>query len=121
MANNPETTITSGPWGRVLAAKDHAGREQASEFLAGLTPSDFQKVKHLCQILADTGRIGNREKFRKESGKVWALKSHQIRIGAFQIGRTWYLTHGFVKKSDLWPKQELHRAEAIAQRYGGTG
>jgi hypothetical protein len=50
---------------------------------------------------------------KKERDSIWAFKSCQIRIGCFQDGNEWVLTHGFVKKCNNWPKSELERADRI--------
>ena len=67
----------------------------------------------LFERMADHGRINNREQFKKVAGYIFEFKRHQIRIGCFQVGRTWFLTHGFIKKADEWPASELQKANDI--------
>jgi len=74
---------------------------------------DMRKIKELCKRLAQNGMIPNRENFVRERNEIWGLKSHQVRVGAFQLGRIWFLTHGFIKKCDRWPEEELNRADEI--------
>lgn len=67
--------------------------------------------------MAQTGKINNREKFKKVEGDIFEFKKFQIRIGCFQVTRTWFLTHGFTKKQDHWPKSELKRANDIREEH----
>ena len=78
-----------------------------------VSTSDHAYLRHLFLMLGETGRINNQRKFRKERGPIWAFKVRQLRIGAFQVGRVWFLTHGFSKKQDRWRREELERAETI--------
>lgn len=89
------------------------GSMPAREFIEELEAAEQRKLAVLFQRLADTGRISNREQFRKVTGKIWEFKRYQVRVGCFQAGTRWLLTHGFHKKADHWPKGELERAERI--------
>jgi hypothetical protein len=97
-------------------ATDANEHQLARSFLADELTSEQQiKMVALFQWLADFGKIVNREKFKKLSGtdNIYEFKHNQIRIGCFQSGRYWYLTHGFIKKKDDWPPTEVARAERI--------
>lgn len=85
----------------------------AKEFIEGLDESSQRKLGTLFQRLADTGKIFNREQFKLVDEQIFEFKRHQVRVGCFQIGTRWLLTHGFVKKQDRWPKAELVRAHRI--------
>jgi len=86
----------------------------AREFIEDeLNDSERRKLAVLFQRMADTGQINNKEQFRKEAGEIFAFKRHQIRIGCFQAGGCWFLTHGFRKKANAWPPAQLQRAERI--------
>ncbi len=89
------------------------GSSPAKEFLASLTGSEAAKLAILFKRMALIGTVGNEQHFRKEGKKIWAFKRDQMRVGCFQEGTTWFLTHGFKKKKDKWPKSELERAERI--------
>lgn len=89
------------------------GSVEARDFIDGLKPMDQQKLRALFDRLAAKGQIHNREQFKKVEDKIFEFKSFQIRIGCFQEGRTWYLTHGFIKKKDNWRTQDLERANLI--------
>jgi hypothetical protein len=107
----------------VAYAKDSQGRMPAKDFLAETTGSDaptrLEKagLYHLFRLMANTGRIGNKEQFRKERGEIFGFKRYQVRIAAFQVGSVWYLTHGFRKKKDKWPETELDRADRIRSEH----
>ncbi|MGA2033657.1 MAG: type II toxin-antitoxin system RelE/ParE family toxin [Thermoguttaceae bacterium] len=103
----------AGAWGTVEYAVRSNGKRLAEEFIDGLPGSDQTKLAALFRRMADSGIIRNREKFRKVAGDIYEFKSHQIRIGCFLIRRTWFLTHGFIKKKDKWEKSELERANAV--------
>ena len=110
----------------VAYASDRAGRRWALDFLQHeVGEAEGLQLRHLFTQLADIGRIPSPRKFRKERGDIWAFKTASgARIAAFQSGRVWYLTHGFIKKQDRWPSNELERAERIRweqlQRNRGT-
>jgi phage-related protein len=78
---------------------------------------DKAKLGALFQRMADSGRIHNVQKFKKVEGMVFEFKSFQIRIGCFQERREWFLTHGFMKKQDKWPRRELERAQTIRDEH----
>jgi phage-related protein len=59
------------------------------------------------------GLFATIRQFKKLDGDIFEFKRHQIRIGCFQVSRRWFLTHGFRKKQDKWPKVELDRAKQI--------
>jgi len=96
-------------------AVDGSGRRPAEDFLNSEEAplKDRATILRICELLAAEGRICNREKFKKIAGEIWELKSFQVRVAAFQCGRTWFLTHGFVKKSDKWLPAQVRRAERI--------
>lgn len=109
--------VERGTWGTVEYVVLRNGQCPAQEFVNGLEMSEKAKLARLFNKMAMFGRIGNFEKFKKESGEIFGFKSFQIRIGCFQMGRMWLLTHGFRKKRDKWPKSELDRADEIRHDY----
>ncbi len=108
-----------GPKRDVIYARAANGDLTALDFLNSIASSgsshepDMRKIKELCKRLADHGGIPNRERFVRERGEIWGLKSFQVRVGAFHVGRIWFLTHGFIKKCKKWPEAELDRADEI--------
>jgi hypothetical protein len=103
----------------IAYARASNGEMRAREFLDSImSPGsshepDMRKIEDLCERLALHGKIPNKERFVRERGEIWGLKSFQVRVGAFQHGRIWFLTHGFIKKCRKWPKSELDRADEI--------
>lgn len=115
-----DDVLARGTWGEVRFAPDRGGKLQAKEFLESVTDQEYRSVVALISRLANVGAIRNIEQFRKEEGNIFAIKRHQIRIGCFQSGKVWYLTHGFIKKQNKWPKAELTRASDICAHYLDT-
>ena len=98
----------------IAFARDAKGRRPAWEFLGGLQRKDRERLGILFELIAATGRVSDRRQFRKKRDAIWAFKATSgARVAAFQHGRVWYLTHGFTKQRDRWPRAELERAERI--------
>ncbi len=93
------------------------GSMPAKEFVEGLDESDQRKLVTLFRRLADTGKIFNREQFKLVDGNIFEFKRFQVRVGCFQVGSRWLLTHGFIKKQDRWPEAELERANRIRNEH----
>lgn len=87
----------------------------AKEFIEGLDEGDQRKLDVLFRKMAETGKLFNKEQFKLVKEKIYEFKRHQIRIGCFQVETSWVLTHGFKKKTDRWPQNELKRAERIRE------
>jgi hypothetical protein len=109
--------VRSGTWGSIRYAVRDNGKALAKEFIDTLDDSQKRKLAVLFQRMADIGTIRNREQFRKVSGAIFEFKRHQLRIGCFQVERTWFLTHGFSKKTDDWLPSELQRANDIRSEH----
>lgn len=112
-----------GPARTIAYAIDANGRMPARDFLESAHGKDapskqeLAALRHAFKVMANQGVIRNHEQFRKERGDIFGFKNYQARIAAFQVGTTWYLTHGFKKKRDKWPETELVRAERIRSEY----
>ena len=91
------------------------GAIPAKDFIESLGESELRQLDTLFHRMADTGKIHNRQQFKQVDGKVYGFKRYQTRVGCFQVGDRWRLTHGFIKKSDKWPKREIERAIRIMQ------
>ena len=75
---------------------------------------------HLFRVLGDTGRISSEEQFKKLQDDFFEFKAFQLRLPCyFAPGRRVVITHGFIKKKNVIPKQELLRAKSIKQQYEG--
>ena len=93
------------------------GSMPSKEFLESLAKADRTKLRVNFEKLGNMGKITNRERFKHIEGKIFGFKAHQVRIGCFRDGMTWFLTHGFIKKEDDWRPQEVRLAETIRQEY----
>lgn len=110
-----EDIIINGTMRTIAYARDASGRAHAQDFLDGECPEkDRKRIRHWFVLIAEHGEAhASREAFRHERGPIHAFKSFQARVGAFRIGNTWFITHGFIKKRDEWPPAELKRAIRI--------
>ena len=110
--------VASGEWGVVEWAVDTSGRVPAREFFLTLKPTDRAKIQALFNRLAEQGRIGTKERFKKlETRKGWALwefKSFQLRfIGGFSTAKAFVVAEGVRKKQDRHRARDLDRAVRI--------
>lgn len=92
----------------------------ARDFIAQkLSKSTQLNLKHIFDHIAEfTERELTHEMFCQERKEIHAFRRKQqgrlIRIPCFQLGRTWYLTHGFVKPpKSKWDEQEFTLATEI--------
>jgi len=120
MAGLPEEQVVYRGTKKTIAyAMDERGRMPAREFLEsndakkGPTQREAAGLYQAFRLMGDHGRIRNNTQFKKEAGDIFGFKKYQARVAAFAVGNVWYLTHGFKKKTDNWPKSELKRAERI--------
>jgi len=70
----------------------------------------------LFRIAGDLGKFYNQEKFGDLGGGLYEFKSFQIRMPfayAKNERRLIVITHGFLKKKDKTPKEEIERAWRI--------
>ncbi|MEK7406126.1 MAG: type II toxin-antitoxin system RelE/ParE family toxin [Acidobacteriota bacterium] len=96
-------------------ARRRNGQSPGADFYDALPVGDKAKLDNLFRLLADHGRIANQEKFSRLDRGLFEFKSFQIRMPcAFARTRGLVLiTHGFYKKKDKTPKQEIDRAWEI--------
>ena len=74
------------------------------------------KLMALFQRMGDHGKIYNERKFKHLEGSAgfFEFKSGPVRMLCyFSTGRTLIVTHGFVKKGDKLPAEQLRRGERI--------
>lgn len=92
------------------------GSKPALDFYNELEDSDKAKLNTMFRYLGDQGRIANPEKFKKVDDELWEFKSHQIRMPCkFGDDRTVIISHGFFKKGDKIPPEQIKRARRILQ------
>lgn len=112
-----EELAAEGAWGRVEWAIDARGQRPARSAFLALSDGDKAKMIALFSLLANTGRISNREKFKclgESGGNLWEFKSHQLRfLGDFRPGRRFLVAHFVRKKSDRHQSSDIGHALRI--------
>jgi phage-related protein len=102
-------------------AMTRENRCPVEEFIDELEIKDQRKVLSLLDRIANHGMLGNEEKFHKLKGKgvsLWELKSFQVRIFCFfDQQRLVILTHGFRKKGNETPREEIEKALRFQKEY----
>jgi hypothetical protein len=64
--------------------------------------------------MCEVGHLRNPEQIRSLGGPIWEFKiGSGWRIGAFQDGNVWYLTHVFKKPGKKKLRKEIKRAKEI--------
>lgn len=97
--------------------------EEADKFIAGLDPKTTQKIFYNIDLAEQT----NDPKFLKKlQNEIWEFRTKyaglQIRLLAFwdktdSKETLVFATHGFIKKVDKVPKNEIDRALRIKNKY----
>jgi phage-related protein len=114
MARMPDDNLVlSRQWGSIRYAVRRNGNVPAKEFIESLDVKPRIKLETLLRRMAEHGQVKNEQKFRHLVGKIWEFKSDQNRVLCFLHGKSWILTHGFIKKQDKTPPKEIARAEDI--------
>jgi phage-related protein len=94
------------------------GISESQGFLDGLDRSLRAKIVRIIKRHADFGRIRNKEHFRKVEGDIWEYKEFQRRILMYHCGPGHIaLTHGFEKKGNKTPRNQIDRANQIMIEY----
>jgi phage-related protein len=107
-----------GPHFIIEFAKLPDGSIPGLEFLKAQETRWQARIMHLFRVLGDTGRISSAEQFKKFQDEFFEFKAFQLRLLCYYTaGRRVVITHGFMKKKDVTPKQELVRAKSIKQQY----
>ena len=100
----------------IAFAREENGHCPGCEFFDGLSILDKAKLMALFRIAGDQGEFFNPEKFGDLGGGLFEFKSFQIRM-PFAYAKNQrgviVITHGFVKKKDKTPKDEIQRAWRI--------
>jgi len=96
------------------------GKSLLRPFLEGLPQADKAQCSASITKIGDHGPLHNKEKFRKESPNIYAIKTKNIRIYCFFAGKKLIiLTHGFKKNAQGGKnvqKRELDYAEEIRKQ-----
>lgn len=101
----------------IAFAREKNGACPGSDFFDALTnPLDKVKLMALFQIAGDHAKFYNPQKFGDLGGGLYELKSFQIRMPfayAKKERGLIVITHGFIKKKDKTPPEEIARAWRI--------
>jgi len=97
--------------------------EEAEKFIAGLDKKTVSKIFYNIDLAEQTN---DPKLFKKLQGDIWEFRTKfaglQIRLLAFwdkTDGKETFVfaTHGFVKKVDKVPKNDIERAIKIREKY----
>lgn len=97
--------------------------EQANEFVSGLDPKATRKLLYNIDL---AGQTNDPRLFKKLQGDIWEFRvrygNNQIRLLAFwdktdNQNTLVFATHGFIKKVDKVPENEIERAKNIRTKY----
>lgn len=97
--------------------------EEANEFLAELDPKTTHKIFYNIDL---TEQTNDPQLFKKLQNDIWEFRTKfgriQIRLLAFwdksdNKNTLVIATHGFIKKVDKVPKNEISRAERLKAHY----
>ncbi len=90
------------------------GPQAREEFFLSLDAADQAKMLALFRMLAETGRIPNREKFKSLGEGLFEFKSFQLRfLGDFRPGRRFVIAFGLRKKKDKLDRADIETAVRI--------
>ena len=102
----------------IAFARERSGACPGCEFFDLLSLLEKAKLMALFRIAADHGAFYNDQKFGDLNNGMFEFKSDQIRMPFAYAKRERGLiviTHGFIKKKDRTPKEEIARAWRIYQ------
>lgn len=88
-------------------------KKPAKEFVETLTEAEKLKLSHILQQLLDTGKVWNKEKFKKLEEPFWELKSDKNRLLCFKHKNCWILTNGFKKTTQKLKRSYISFAQRI--------
>jgi phage-related protein len=97
--------------------------EEADKFISGLDPKTAKKIFYNIDLAEQTN---DPKLFKKLQNDIWEFRTKfaglQIRLLAFwdktdDTNTLVFATHGFIKKVDRVPINEIERATRIKERY----
>jgi hypothetical protein len=100
----------------IAFARLRSGQSPGADFYDRLSMMDKVKLDHSFRLMADRGRIDNEEKFNRLEGGLFEFKEFQIRMPCAwdrQERGLLIITHGFIKKRNRAPSEEIQRAWRI--------
>ncbi len=101
----------------IAFAREKSGACPGLEFFSELSQIDKAKMMALFRIAGDRANFHNREKFGDLGEGLFEFKSFQIRMpfgyGGVQERGVIVVSHGFIKKRNNAPSEEIARARRI--------
>jgi len=100
--------------------------EEADEFIAGIDPKAAKKVFYNIDLAEQTD---DKRLFKKLRNDIWEFRTKyaglQIRLLAFwdksdNLINLVIATHGFIKKVDKVPVNEIYRAMRLREKYNAN-
>ena len=105
----------------IAFAREKKGESPGSTFIDSLSLVDKVKLYALIKFAGDVGNFRNPEKFGDLENGLFEFKSGQVRM-PFTYSKSSrkliIVTHGFIKKRDKAPKEEIARAWRILEEDG---
>ncbi len=90
---------------------DAQGKSASLQYYRKLSSENKKKLIHLFYVLGDIGKIFNKEKFRYEGNKIYAIKSSPNRfLCFFYDGAKIIITNAYEKKSQKMLLREKQKA-----------
>ncbi len=97
---------------------DSRGKSNAFEYFQDLTFNRKKKAAYLFELLGETGKVFNKEKFRYEGDQIYAIKPSPDRFLCFFFdGGKIIVTNAYEKKSAKMPVKEKQKALKAKEDY----
>lgn len=107
--------VVKGPCRRVQWARDRNGSYPGFEFYNSLDEEEQAKALGLFRRLADSGRIQNKQQFKKLEEGLWEFKpTSQVRLfGDHRPGGRFLVAYGVKKKKWKHSRSDLNKAQRV--------
>jgi hypothetical protein len=104
-----------GSFHKIELATTFNGRCPAKKFLDSLSKLDREIIIRIVKRLADKGKLTNSKQFKRIEGTdFFEFKNFQIRMPCYFLpDRRVIITHGFIKKGDSIPPEQIDRMKRI--------
>ena len=110
--------LYSGKYYTVEFYFDDRSKSQAFDYFDKLSNEQKKKFLNLVYMIADSGMIRSKEKFRNEGDQIYAFKPKPDRfLCFFYKGKKIIITNAFEKKSDKLPLNEKTKALHYREDY----
>lgn len=110
--------VERGNFGTIEYAMRANGSVPAKVFLDRLSEKRRAQLAVLFRQMVCFRKVWNIEQFKHVEKKIYEFKRDKVvRVGCFQLGNRWILTHGFIKKQRRWPRSQIERASKIMKEH----